>query len=78
MILAEMPLLSIKFDDHGRDRSSPEQPPPSFDTRFAPKVGAHNEANPSELIFLVLLHIILVRGQPPCTFSSGMKASIHA
>lgn len=61
MIPAKTPLVAIHLDDHDRDRTSAEQPPPLFDTPFAAKIGTHNEADPSKLIFLFLLHVILVR-----------------
>jgi hypothetical protein len=61
MIPAKTPLVGIHLDDHDRDRTAAEQPPPLFDTPFAPKIGAHNEAEPSKLIFLVLLHVIFVQ-----------------
>jgi hypothetical protein len=46
MIPTKTPLVAIYLDDHDRDRTSAEQPPPLFDTPFAPKIGTHNEAEP--------------------------------
>lgn len=61
MIPAKTPLVAIYLDDDDRDRTSAEQPPPLFGTPFAPKIGTHNEAEPSKDIFLVLLHVIFVK-----------------
>lgn len=76
MIPAKTPLLAIYFDDHGRDRASPEQTPPLFDTRFALEIGAHSQADPPELIFLVLLHGVLVR-RAGCLHVQFGDESVH-
>ena len=61
MIPAQTPLLAVHLDAQDQIRAPAEQPPPLFDTPSAPKVSTHDEAEPSKLIFLLLLHIAFVK-----------------